>query len=33
MRMDGNPITEHAPESVVLPANFSFPGDVEMDPL
>lgn len=24
--MDGKPITEHAPESVILPANFSFPG-------
>ncbi|KAH8648317.1 kinase-like domain-containing protein [Tricladium varicosporioides] len=26
MRMDGKPITEHAPELVFLPAKFSFPG-------
>jgi serine/threonine protein kinase len=26
MRMDGKSNTEHAPESVVLPTSFSFPG-------
>jgi serine/threonine-protein kinase SRPK3 len=29
MRMDGTPNTEHAPESVVLPAKFSFPGNFD----
>jgi serine/threonine protein kinase len=29
MRMNGKPITEHAPESVVLPAKFSFPGNFD----